>query len=236
MSIYDPLGLVVQFTIKGRILFQEAWLLKTGWDEPISEELFLKWKWWVGELVSITNVQVPRCYSSYLGETTSTQLHIMVDASSKAFSAVAYLRVETPDGIHVSLVLARARVAPLKPLTIPKLELQAAVMGSRLAQNIKKEIQVPINSTFLWSDSQTVISWIKSDTPSPRQFVSHRIGEILELTEVNDWRWIPSGENVADDATRCNPEIQFSPESRWYTGPLFLQLPESHWPKETCPL
>ncbi|CAG7821695.1 unnamed protein product, partial [Allacma fusca] len=165
MSIYDPLGLVAQFTIKGRILLQEAWLLKSGWDDAIPEDMFRKWKWWVEQLKSIVNVRVPRCYSTNLGEAKNTELHIFVDASSQAFACVAYIRVEYSTGVDMGLVLARARVAPLKPLTIPKLELQAAVMGSRLAMTIQKEIQVPLSSRVYWSDSQTVLSWIRSEVP-----------------------------------------------------------------------
>ncbi|CAG7827995.1 unnamed protein product, partial [Allacma fusca] len=140
--------------------------------------------------------------------------------------------MQTPGEVAVAFVAAKTRVAPLKALSIPRLELQAAVMGSRLAKTVKEEIQLSISSTVYWSDSWTVISWIRSDSRRYQQFVSHRLGEILESSEVVDWRWVPTDENVADEATRMNKQSEFRPDCRWFQGPAFLREKESSWPKE----
>jgi hypothetical protein len=84
------------------------------------------------------------------------------------------------------LIVARAKVAPTKPISIPRLELQAAVMGSRLARSIKQELEIKIDQTFLWTDSTTVLHWIRSNGKKVGQFELHRIGEIQELTNTED--------------------------------------------------
>lgn len=93
-------------------------------------------------------------------------------------------------------------MAPLKPLSMPRLELQAALISARLASNIKSDQKFKIDKEYYWSDSITVLSWLKSDARRYRQFVAVRVGEILELTSVSEWRWVPKKFNVADLATR----------------------------------
>ncbi|CAG7723159.1 unnamed protein product, partial [Allacma fusca] len=136
------------------------------------------------------------------------------------------------NGGRLAFVAARARVAPLKALSIPRLELQAALMGSRLAKSIREEIDVPITEVQFWSDSRTVLWWIRDDSRNYLQFVAHRVGEILETVEPCQWNWVPTKENPADEATRNNGESEFSPSSRWFQGPEFLKLPKENWPME----
>ena len=119
--------------------------------------------------------------------------------------------------------MVKARVVPLKILAIPKMELQAAVMASRLATFIKAELEISVREIHFWSDSMTVIRWLRSDARNYKISVAHRVGEILELTDVADWHWIPTKENVADDATRYDKPAELSASSRWATGPTFLK-------------
>ena len=115
----------------------------------------------------------------------SVDLHVFIDASEKAFAAVTYLRVRAEEGpAPVAFVAAKARVAPLKPLSIPRLELQAAVLGTRQADTIRAQTAVIISSTTFWSDSRTVLLWVKSDARRYKSFVAHRIGEIVEIVVI----------------------------------------------------
>src|SRR5277367_3568422 len=230
MSIYDPLGLITPFTTRGKIILQDIWRQGIGWDDELTESTFQKWKDWIQCINEIRNLRIPRCYAFNAGEDDHRQLHVFVDASEQAYAAVAYLRTETREEIRCTIVIAKSKVAPLKPLSIPRLELQAATVGSRLSTLIQKEHDLKIDRTFFWSDSRTVLSWIRSDARRYKQFVSVRIGEILETTNIEDWRWVPTGENVADDATRnCSSQKD---EERWIHGPPFLYLPENSWPQE----
>ncbi|CAG7785078.1 unnamed protein product, partial [Allacma fusca] len=203
-----------------------------GWDDCLSKELFLEWKSWLSLLQRVKSYSVPRCYHANLRSAESVQLHIFCDASEEAFASVAYLRMKFIFGVKTTMVVAKTKVSPLKPLSVPRLELQAAVMGVRLARCVKSQIGITIDSLHFWSDSRIVLFWIRSDARRYKQFVANRIGEILEDSNVDDWRWVPTLDNVADEATRSNQECNFSDSSRWLEGPAFLTQPEDQWPNE----
>lgn len=153
-----------------------------------------------------------------------------MDASESAYAAAAYWRAETEDGrIHTSLVLAKAKVAPLKITSIPRLELQGAVMGSRIAASVIEEHDRKPDEKFFWTDSRTVLTWVKNGARSYKQYVAHRIAAIEENSTANEWRWVPTKLNVADEATRDVPE-NFNSQHRWFTGPEFLLQAPSTWP------
>ncbi|XP_055708899.1 uncharacterized protein LOC129805169 [Phlebotomus papatasi] len=233
MSIFDPLGFLAMFTVKGKMILQEIWRLKIGWDDPIEGIALQHWKTFLDELKTISTVRVSRCYSPNLPQATSVQLHIFGDASEHAYSSVAYLRIvsEINSEIEVSFVCARTKVSPLKSTSIPRLELQAAVMSSRMSAAIRATLDVKIDDVVLWSDSLTVLGWIRSDSRRFKQFVGHRISEIDELTEFRQWRWVPTKLNPADLATRM-VKSDFSESSMWFCGPPFLRQLESGWPRE----
>lgn len=231
MSLFDPLGIVGHFKIKAMILFQHVWASGVDWDDAIPGDVQEDWKKWLGELRSITKLQVPRCYGFIL-ETGTVQLHTMVDASSEAMCAICYLRIESKDKIEVSFVSSCVWVAPLKKSTIPRLELEAAVIGSKLASKIQKELQVKLSSSHYWSDSSTVLSWIKSESTRFKEYVANRIAKIQRLSDPNEWNWVGTEENVADDGTRSTKVTDLSSESRWIRGPDFLQKCPEEWPKK----
>ncbi|XP_062557220.1 uncharacterized protein LOC134222088 [Armigeres subalbatus] len=234
MRLYDPLGFVAHFVVQGKILMQEIWRTGTNWDEPIVEQLYDLWKRWIEQYSRISKVKVPRCFfgSFFPEQISDIQVHILTDASAAACACVAYLRITVGDCSQCSLIAAKTKVAPLRALSIPRLELQAAMMGSRLLQTICTALTVNIHQRFLWTDSATVLAWLRSDNRRYHQFVSFRVGEILSLTSVDEWRYVPSRENVADDATKWSSGPSFDPGCRWYQGPPFLQDPESQWPAE----
>ncbi|UYV84339.1 hypothetical protein LAZ67_X001892 [Cordylochernes scorpioides] len=237
MSVYDPLGLVNHFKIKGIIILQRTWIAGIGWDEELTPDIYAAWKRWLSKLKEIHLVQVPRCYHPDLLSRSiirQVEVHTFVDASQEAFSAVTYLRVETRNGNITTILFGpKARVAPLKKLTISKLELQGCVLGTRFAVLLRSELRLPkVDREVFWSDSKTVLAWIRSEAGRYKEFVANRVGEIQEATKGTDWRWVPTSENPADIATRFETEISFEPTDMWYTGPEFLKRPEEEWPKE----
>jgi transposase InsO family protein len=232
MSIYDPLGFLSILSIKARMILQSVWRSKIGWEDPIPEELRNPWNEWICELEKIPSFSLPRCYSKLLSKAEEVQLHVFGDGSQEAFGAVAYLRISHSSSVEVVFVMSKAKVAPLKALSIPRLELQAAVLGARLAEFIKTELDVTIHKIVYWSDSLSVIGQIRADGKRFQHFVGHRIGEIQHLTEVSQWRWIPTDLNVADEMTRFSQPCDWSENSRWIKGPSFLLQPEEDWPQE----
>ncbi|XP_055634159.1 uncharacterized protein LOC129774446 [Toxorhynchites rutilus septentrionalis] len=232
MSLYDPLGFLSHFTVHGKILIQDVWRSDVAWDDKIPSELKQRWDQWVALFPSLEKVRVPRCYFPGQSSTKlkNIQLHMFVDASMAAFACVAYLRAEVAGQIQCALVTGKAKVAPLKLMSVPRLELQAAVLGARLVESICSTHTLPITKRFIWTDSKTVLGWINSDQRRYRQFVAFRIGEILEKTKANEWHWVPSDSNASDDATKWKRGPNLCPEGRWFGGPDFLHLSEEYWP------
>lgn len=161
------------------------------------------------------------------------QLHTFVDASENGYAAVSYFRIFDGNNIVVTLIGSKTRVAPLKVVSIPRLELMAALIGARFAKTIIQNYSIKINRKMFWSDSQTVLSWIRSDQRKYHQFVAVRISEILDVSEMSDWFWIAGKQNVADEATKWAKKPDLSNSSRWINGPEFLRLHEKDWQIKT---
>ncbi|XP_070141749.1 uncharacterized protein [Drosophila kikkawai] len=113
---------------------------------------------------------------------------------------------------------------------VPRMELMAAVLGLRLAKFLESELSIKIEKRIFWTDARDVLYWIKSDARKYPQFVALRIGEILEGSEIEDWRWVPSEQNVADEGTKWTKKCEINSSARWFTGPEFLLQGESQWP------
>ncbi|XP_065075304.1 uncharacterized protein LOC135699056 [Ochlerotatus camptorhynchus] len=226
MSLFDPLGLFAPFIIHGKVLIQDLWRAGTDWDEAVGDEVFEHWNRWTRMIEFISTVKIPRCY--FPRATTETykdaQLHVFVDASEIAYSCAAYIRTTVGDG-------APACGAPHKPMSIPRLELQGCVLGTRLLKFVEDNHPITFSKRFLWTNSTTARSWIRSDPRRYKPFVAHRVGEILESTDVSEWRWVPSKLNPADEATNWGRGPYFDHNSQWFDGPEFLRLPQEAWPK-----
>ncbi|XP_053968959.1 uncharacterized protein LOC128870369 [Anastrepha ludens] len=228
MSIFDPLGFVCCYTVGLKILLQDVWRSGLAWDDPLQDNLFDKWNQWKSTMPLITAAEIPRCYSLLLKDAEDVQLHTFVDAGESAYAAVCYLRVSKGNDVTVSLVAGKSKVAPLKPLSIPRLELQAAVIGVRLANMVSNTQRINIMSKYWWTDSKTVLRWMRMDPKNFHQFVMHRIGEILEASNVSQWRWVPSRNNPADLATKTTTRQCYQ---LWFTGPNFLKSSAEVWPQ-----
>lgn len=233
MSVFDPFGMLANYMLCAKLLLQETWTIGVDWDAPIPDVIHGRWLAWQQELPRIATCRLPRCYSPWLMTSKDVQLHVFADASELAFAAVAYWRIGRPDGgWDVAFVTGKTRCAPKKLLSVPRLELQAAVLAVRLSVAIRSAHDVNNVRVAFWSDSRTVVCWIRSHHRRYKPFVAHRIAEILEDSTVTEWRWIPTGENVADDATRPAWPPKFDAGSRWLCGPVFLQRPGEAWPLE----
>lgn len=231
MSIFDPIGVMVPLVIPAKVLLQKLWRQGIGWDERITPELTNEWRNWLKGIQDVANYSIPRCYSPNLLASDEIELHVFADAGENAFCATAFLRFRTPsDTFEIAFVSGKSKVAPQKALSIPRLELQGAVMASRLATSIKKELNLQISKTHFWTDSRTVVGWIRSDHRRYSPFVAHRVSEILDSTTIEQWRWVPSKDNVADDGTKWDDIPVIS--ERWLKGPSFLLEEEHKWPME----
>ncbi|XP_073718037.1 uncharacterized protein [Misgurnus anguillicaudatus] len=232
---YDPLGYLIPFTTRAKVIVQRLWDKRRDWDDPrLPEDLLNSWNHWESELEDLQDIKLPRCYCSKELDcpTSMRQLHIFCDASEKAYGSVAYLRTENPQGkVDVAFVTARSRVAPKKQQSIPRLELCAALTGAQLAKVLKTELTLPLHSITLWSDSTTVLTWLLSDSCRFKVFVGTRVAEIQELTESDTWHYIQSSDNPADAITRGKSLSELIKDIRWNQGPAFLRQTSASWPE-----
>lgn len=235
-SQYDPLGYLVPYTTRAKVLVQRLWDKRRDWDDPqLPKELLDSWHSWEAELEHLPEMKLPRCYSTpRMDHPSSTrEVHVFCDASELAYGSVAYLRTVDPGGkVEVSFLAARSRVAPRKQQSIPRLELCAALTGAQLLKVIATELTLSINSSTLWSDSLTVLTWLLSDSCRYKVFVGTRVAEIQELTGSASWRYVPTGDNPADDITRGLSLQVMRDNSRWAYGPTFLKSPSAQWPDQ----
>ncbi|XP_036332224.1 uncharacterized protein LOC118743566 [Rhagoletis pomonella] len=229
MTIFDPLGLLGFAIIQAKIILQDVWRSGVGWDQPVKEEQRNNWFKWVRRIPSINGIRIPRCFSLAF-KSKINELHIFVDASIKAYAALAYVRSEVDTQICCTLIASKTRVAPLKPISVPRLELLAAVLGLRLANFIESELSIKVSRRTFWTDSKNVLFWLRSDSRKFNQFVALRVGEILEGSVIKEWRWVPSRENIADEGTKWSDNRGFDDNQRWFGGPKFLLEEESSWP------
>ncbi|XP_055542975.1 uncharacterized protein LOC129728551 [Wyeomyia smithii] len=231
MCVYDPLGLIANYLMFLKTLLQEIWRTGTEWDEPIGEKQLQKWRIWLRLLPQVESIRIPRWYGSpQCSGSGKVELHTFTDASETGFAAVSYLRFEENNRIHCALLSAKTRVAPLKFVSIPRLELQAAVVGTRLANSLQESHTIKITRRYFWTDARDVMCWLHSDHRRYSQFVAYRVGELLESTNLSEWRWVPSKLNVADEGTKWQRLPDLSSSSRWFQGPAFLWKSQAKWP------
>ena len=139
-KLFDPLGFVEPITVKAKIMIQDLWKQNISWDEDLSNEQKEQWLTWIGDISSLTSIEVPRPY--FLTNISEKQLHIFCDSSKLAYGAVAYLRGTSGNKTYTAFLMAKTRVAPVKTQTLPRLELLAAVLGTKLYEYINKTLQI----------------------------------------------------------------------------------------------
>ncbi|XP_071081761.1 uncharacterized protein [Haliotis cracherodii] len=231
-KLFDPLGFLGPFIIRARVLLQEMWISGVNWDETLSPDLEQKaWSWYL-EIEKLCSVKIPRGLEVSL-DTSKMKLHTFVDASEAAFGAVVYLVTTREDDTKSSyLVASKCHVAPLKAVSMPRLELLAAVLGVRLLLAITKALELPSQRATLWSDSQNVLWWIKRQSRCFKPFVANRIGYIQEHTNISQWKYVPSKLNAADILSR-GVDAEALLTEKWLNGPEFMTHDETEWPKQT---
>ncbi|XP_043661533.1 uncharacterized protein LOC122625504 [Drosophila teissieri] len=206
--IYDPLGLVAPVTVLLKLIFQESWTSVLQWDDPIPESLRTRWRALVEDLPALTQCQVPRYIASPFRD---VQLHGFADASSHAYGALVYARVAVGCSFQVTLVAAKTRVAPIKPVSIPHLELNAIVETS---------LTIPLFSTSCWTDSEIVLHWLSAPPRRWNTYVCNRTSEILSDFPRSCWNHVRTEDNPADCASRGLHPSKLLEHRLWNSAPF----------------
>ena len=229
---FDILGWFAPSTIKAKILIQRLWERGVDWDDIVHTDLLDVWKRWRLELKLLSNNPLSRCYYRADCSKCQTELHGFCDASEEAYAAVLYLRIQEPDdSFYVSLVMAKTRVAPLKRLTIPRLELCGALLLAQIIHHAQTVLEISPHNVYAWTDSTVVLAWLDGDPRRFKTFVGNRVTQIVELVPSQQWRHVRGTENPADCASCGLFPAELITHHLWWNGPTWLSQDTSHWPR-----
>ena len=223
-SIFDPMGLISPIIVKAKLLIQKIWRRSLGWDKELPRDLTDQWNLCKNSVFKLSSLAVPRWIDFKSTETKKVELHIFADASSKAYGTSAYVNVVNNNSKHCNLVLGKSNTAPMKNklTTIPRLELQAVLLASRIKLTVTQEMDIHIDNIYLWSDSKTVLNYLRNRNTNFGPYII-RCNEIRQNANKVDWNYIPTDLNIADVLSPGilleNPDVL----SSWFTGPNFME-------------
>ncbi|XP_070518860.1 uncharacterized protein [Cardiocondyla obscurior] len=233
--LYDPLGLVTPVTVAVKILMQALWRLNSEWDSPLPDPIYSQWSALHSQFSCLEQLRLPRWTGSSPG--CSAELHGFADASNSAYAASVYLRLPRPDGTGIVTLLAgKSKVAPIKSLTIPRLELSASLLLARLITFVRAALELGAVPCTCWADSTIVLQWIRSQPPRKDVFVANRVAKIHEHLSDAVWRHVPTLDNPADCASRGIAGLELLNHPLWWRGPPWLVSNPDSWPSEPASL
>lgn len=231
--LFDPLGFIAPYIVRAKMLLQEMWLDGYNWDDLLDNSIMCKAKSWFNELNDLKQIEVQRCLrlTDKSNEILDSSIHTFVDSSVEGFGAVSYMRNVYKSGlVSTRFIAAKSKVAPITSVSIPRLELMAAVLGLKLALSIAKPLDIPSERLVFWSDSMNVLWWIRGKSRDFKPFVANRVGEIHRNSSPTQWRYVPTKLNPADLVSRGRTVAQLKFDLIWWNGPDFLLREEHEWP------
>lgn len=230
-KIYDPVGFFCPVILPPRLIMQETWRRGLAWEERLPNDLEADFRKWYKHLSFSKDCNIPRRMSNSVLSRSILSLHMFSDASKSAYGACVLLRSENDGNVSVQMLIAKSRVAPIENVTIPRLELTAALIGSRLLADAKRSLGIADIKEYCWTDSCVAFYWITKNLPW-NTYVHNRVKEIRVNTNTSSWYHIPGNLNWADVASRgCNAEQLLA--LRWWEGPVWLLMSPEEWPKST---
>lgn len=229
-QLYDPNGFLSPVTISGKIIIQDLWRLGLDWDEVVSKEIETRFREYWKEIKLLEKFTLDRWIGT--AENQKIEIHGFSDASTVAYGAAIYIRVENNDGNVVStLLVSKTRVAPMKTITVPRLELAAAELLSRMLGELIKAMEFTSVDYTLWTDSQVVLHWIQKIPRNLKTYVANRVSSIQTNTDVKRWKYINTKENPADLLSRGMKPSELINSELWLHGPEWLTSSHEGWPK-----
>ena len=222
-SIFDPMGYIAPFTLIGKQILEDMCRENVGWDDPLSEDLATRWNRWLDELPALADIKIQRHVApKEFGDIVSRELHHFSDASFSGYGQCSYLRIVNARGeVFCTLIMGKSRVTPMKTITIPRLELTAALVSVKIRNLLISELKHTVTREVFWTDSKITLGYINNDAKRFHVFVANRVQQIKESTKANQWRHVPSSKNPADSASRGLLASELE-RSTWLSGPKFL--------------
>ena len=201
------------------------------WDDTVPDTIRDSWLRWRSELNVLSTKCIPCCYFEKTSRVSTFKLHGFSDASELAYAAVVYLRMVCTDGdVQVALVTSKTKVAPIKKLTIPRLELCGAVLLAQLLYNVQRVFYLHISQLYARTYRTIVLSWLNGDPKRFKTYVCNRVYNIVELISPDCWRHVCGAENPADCASRGLFPSEIMHHTLWWNGPDRLKSSPVDWP------
>lgn len=229
-KLFDPIGWLAPVTVRAKILFQQCWLYDMNWHDPLPAAVEQMWIEFKENLPRLEQVKIPRWMSSYNGH---VELHGFSDASEEAYSAVVYIRTFNEiDSAYVNLVAAKTKVAPIRQVSLPRLELNGAWLLVRLMKRVAKAFERFKVEIFAYTDSTIVLHQLAIHPRKLDTYVANRTASILEVLPRSRWFHVKSEENPADCASRGISPAELVNHPLWWFGPPWLKAHASTWKHE----
>ena len=204
------MGFVCPIVVEAKKILLKLWNLNLGWDDEFPEDLQCHWNKWKNELPALSQVQIPRCFLADQTEVLDVSLHLFSDASEDGYSMCSYLRfVHASGAMKCSFLVGKSRISPVRPISIPRLELQAATLSVKMYRVLMDELTYKISGATFWTDSQTTLQYIKNDSKRFQTYVANRVIEIPEVTTPDQWRHCPGRMNP-NNFIEANRELKES--------------------------
>lgn len=229
--IFDPLGFLAPITLFVKLLIKKLWELKFDWDKEAPKEIVHLWMKFQDELKLLNNLQIPRHLLVF--ENSSIDIIGFADASSNAYASLIYIRSTDITGhVSVNFLCAQSKVAPMSKVTLPRLELCAAVQLSKLISHVRDTYspRKDINQIFALSDSMITLNWIHSSPKRWKNFISNRVAKIQNCLPSSHWYFVAGKQNASDCASRGLSPASLMNQPSWFSGPEWLLLNSSQWP------
>ena len=190
--VCDPLGVLSPVILVGKQILQDLCRDRVSWDEPLSDELVHRWYTWKEDVLKLSMLEIPRYYKPQdFGAIQVTELHNFSDASLSGYGECSYLRMVDEDGrVATALVMAKSRVTPNQTITVPRLELTAAVVSRKVNNLLLKELQYKDIKSLFWCDSKVVLGCISNESRRFHIFVANRVQKIRDQSTPDQWRYI----------------------------------------------
>ena len=233
--MFDILGWCSPVIILLKILLQQLWERNLEWDETVPEEIEQTWKRWHEELPDLREQLIARLYFPKQVEPIGIQVHRFCNASEVAYSSMVYLRaIDAEGGVHISLLMAKTKVVPIKRLSFLRLELcsRLALQVSKILSYVGDTLEIPSADVLAWTDSQVVLVWLRGNPRHFKPFVGNRVAEILQAIPVGCWRHVRGTENPSDCASRGKFISQLAQCELWWSGPQQLRNCVERWDSE----
>ncbi|XP_043065432.1 uncharacterized protein LOC122320888 [Drosophila ficusphila] len=227
-KLFDPAEWLSPFIVRSKIFMQEIWLQELGWDENTPTEMDQRWQDFLRSYSELEQIRIPRWVGFQPG--VKVEHHGFCDASQKAYGAAIYLRVEVGHNIMTRLLTAKTRVAPVKTVSLPRLELCGALLLSEMIAAILPNMPISNSDIFCWTDSTIVLAWLSKPACHWTTFVANRVTKITQVTSAEHWAHVRSEHNSADLASRGVSLRELVHSQLWWEGPDWLQQPKDMWP------